>query len=95
MLQQDKKSKLIAAEEKEEGSVKASVYLAYVTAIGGILMGSMIILAFCAEFAFRMGADWWLSNWSNAEDNDQHIAYYLGIYAGLGLANGIVLVRPS
>ena len=52
---------LIKQEEREIGEVKASIYLSYIMALGGALMGVCIIVSFFTEQASKVFADMYVT----------------------------------
>ncbi|XP_022245979.1 multidrug resistance-associated protein 1-like isoform X2 [Limulus polyphemus] len=90
-------SKLIDAEFTEVGSVKWSVYLAYIKAIG--VWGIVItFISYIVSHAFSLGANIWLSEWSNDAENpekalDIHLRNLrLGVYSALGSCEAIFVL---
>jgi ATP-binding cassette subfamily C (CFTR/MRP) protein 1 len=59
------KAKLIGAEERDVGAVDWAVYRTYFAAVGTVLV-ILIVCGFVADQATKIGADWWLSHWSDA-----------------------------
>lgn len=56
-------------EEKQVGTVRASVYKSYGIATG-ITLSVLIIAALMAMQASKNGADWWLSKWTETESEN-------------------------
>jgi len=56
---------LVTAENRETGSVKRTVYLAYFAAAGRFLLAVTILASVLAQ-VFRIGTDSWLGIWSEA-----------------------------
>ena len=55
-------------ETKPEGTVKRDVYVSYLRAGVGIVLGPLLILiVFSAQQAAGISANWWLAKWSNDE----------------------------
>lgn len=79
-----KPKKLIEEEKRETGSVKASVYVRYLMATGGIpFWGLVIIFYLCAE-ALIIGRSWWIKIWTSSYEhtdmntlssNSSHLSY--------------------
>lgn len=87
-------------ERREQGSVKFGVYKNFIKA--NSYMGvSFYMITIVLQQTLQISTNVWLKNWSqhNAETGDNgNLAYYLGIYAALGLgasfvflANGLLL----
>jgi len=53
-------------EERDIGSVGLHVYKAYLLAIGGIWLSSIIIMGYVMDTGTKVGNDWWLSYWSDS-----------------------------
>jgi hypothetical protein len=81
--------KLILAEQRDTGSVKGSVYMAYVNAIGGIIVALAVVGGYALESGAKMYSDWWLSHWSAAVSEGANTAtgWYLGVYSAAGIVN--------
>jgi len=55
-------------ERKEEGTVKLNVYVSYLRAGVGVIMGFVLILViFSASQAIMIYSNWWLATWSDDE----------------------------
>ncbi|CAD1468702.1 unnamed protein product, partial [Heterotrigona itama] len=86
--------KLIEVEKTETGSVKWRIYSHYFKSIGWFL--SILTIIMNAVFqGFSIGSNAWLSVWSNSNNNtvnqvEQNM--YLGVYAGLGLGQGVTVL---
>ncbi|GBF89551.1 canalicular multispecific organic anion transporter [Raphidocelis subcapitata] len=95
--------RLVAVEHRAKGSVKRSVYLAYLSAWGPLfLLPAAITLGSVAERGMQVLQNFVLSVWSDAtsaaKDNldGAATARYLGLYFGLGLGSvAVVLVRSG
>lgn len=86
--------KLIAAEERDIGSVGWEVYRQYTFAVGGLLLVGSILLLYLIDQSAQIGGNWWLSHWSTQPNAADEVYFYLGIYAALGGAStAFVFVR--
>jgi hypothetical protein len=57
-------------ETKQEGTVKWHVYLDYLRAGAGVILGFMLIaIIFSCQQAASLSSNWWLAKWSNAESH--------------------------
>ena len=90
--------KLVQDESVETGSVKLSVLMAYVHAVGPYLTCIILFLYFLLN-AVTVGGNVWLSDWSNEvhhansttnDDNDNR-NLRLGVYGAFGVAQGIIV----
>ncbi|XP_029134337.1 ATP-binding cassette sub-family C member 3 isoform X2 [Labrus bergylta] len=100
-LQEKRKSqggeKLIQAEKAETGRVKSKVYLEYVKAVGPLL-SVFICFLYCCQSGAAIGANVWLSQWTNDAPRNQtqeNIRLRVGVYAALGIAQGILVMISS
>ncbi|KAK9303947.1 hypothetical protein QLX08_004533 [Tetragonisca angustula] len=90
--------KLIEVEKTETGSVKWRVYSHYFKSIGWFL--SILTIIMNAIFqGFSIGSNAWLSVWSDSNLTDYNNTVnqveqnmYLGVYAGLGLGQGVTVL---
>lgn len=90
--------KLIEVEKTETGSVKWRVYSHYFKSIGWFL--SILTIIMNAVFqGFSIGSNAWLSVWSDSNLTDYNNTVnqveqnmYLGVYAGLGLGQGVTVL---
>ncbi|XP_055360301.1 ATP-binding cassette sub-family C member 3 isoform X4 [Betta splendens] len=86
--------KLIQAETAETGRVKTKVYLEYVKAVGPLL-SAVICLLYGCQSAAAIGANVWLSEWTNdasRNQTQQNVHMRVGVYAALGIAQGLLLL---
>ncbi|XP_040924347.1 ATP-binding cassette sub-family C member 3 isoform X6 [Betta splendens] len=86
--------KLIQAETAETGRVKTKVYLEYVKAVGPLL-SAVICLLYGCQSAAAIGANVWLSEWTNdasRNQTQQNVHMRVGVYAALGIAQGVVVL---
>ncbi|KAM6963812.1 ATP-binding cassette sub-family C member 3 isoform 2-T2 [Tautogolabrus adspersus] len=100
-LQEKKKphdgEKLIQAETSETGRVKSKVYLEYAKAVGPLL-SVFICFLYCCQSGAAIGANVWLSEWTNDAARNQtqeNIRLRVGVYAALGIAQGILVMISS
>ncbi|XP_005099201.2 multidrug resistance-associated protein 4 [Aplysia californica] len=56
-------------EERASGTVGFGVYLEYFKAGTGVLKFTFLVLVNIAAQVFYVGSDWWLSRWSNLEED--------------------------
>uniref|UniRef100_A0A4W5REH7 ABC-type glutathione-S-conjugate transporter n=1 Tax=Hucho hucho TaxID=62062 RepID=A0A4W5REH7_9TELE len=92
-----KVEKLIQAETTETGRVKSKVFWEYVKAVGPLLTLFICFLYGCQNAA-AIGANVWLSQWTNdAAQNmtQENISMRVGVYAALGIAQGILVMVSS
>ncbi|KAL0984010.1 hypothetical protein UPYG_G00135860 [Umbra pygmaea] len=92
-----KVEKLIQAETAETGRVKAKVFWEYAKAVGTLLSLFICFLYGC-QSAAAIGANVWLSEWTNdAAQNmtQENVHMRVGVYASLGLAQGILVMISS
>uniref|UniRef100_A0A3Q2ZRI0 ATP binding cassette subfamily C member 3 n=1 Tax=Kryptolebias marmoratus TaxID=37003 RepID=A0A3Q2ZRI0_KRYMA len=90
--------KLIQAETAETGRVKTKVYLEYAKAVGPLL-SVIIILLYGCQSAASIGANIWLSQWTNdaasVNQTAENVNMRVGVYAALGIAQGILVMISS
>ncbi|XP_060884943.1 ATP-binding cassette sub-family C member 3 isoform X2 [Labrus mixtus] len=89
--------KLIQAEKAETGRVKSKVYLEYAKAVGPLL-SVFICFLYCCQSGAAIGANVWLSQWTNDAARNQtqeNIHLRVGVYAALGIAQGILVMISS
>ncbi|XP_041829097.1 ATP-binding cassette sub-family C member 3 isoform X2 [Melanotaenia boesemani] len=89
--------KLIQAETTETGRVKTKVYLEYAKAVG-LLLSVIICLLYGCQSAAAIGANIWLSQWTNDASRNQtkeNVNMRVGVYAALGIAQGILVMISS
>ncbi|KAM9837505.1 ATP-binding cassette sub-family C member 3 isoform 2-T2 [Aulostomus maculatus] len=89
--------KLIQAETTETGRVKMKVYLEYAKAVGPLLSVLICCLYGC-QSAASIGANIWLSQWTNDATRNQtqeNVNMRVGVYAALGIAQGILVMISS
>ncbi|XP_074518633.1 ATP-binding cassette sub-family C member 3 isoform X2 [Halichoeres trimaculatus] len=100
-LQEKKKphegEKLIQAETAETGRVKMKVYLEYAKAVGPLL-SVFICFLYCCQSAAAIGANVWLSQWTNdalRNQTQENVNMRVGVYAALGIAQGLLVMISS
>ncbi|KAK8218735.1 ABC transporter [Phyllosticta capitalensis] len=81
---------LMQAEERAVKSVSWGVYAAFFRAGGSILMGPLVILLLCLSQAANIVTSLWLSWWTSDKYGMSQGAY-IGIYAGLGGAQALLM----
>ncbi|XP_010186516.1 PREDICTED: canalicular multispecific organic anion transporter 2 [Mesitornis unicolor] len=89
--------KLIQAETTETGTVKLTVFWQYVKAVGPAI-SLVICLLYCCQNAAAIGANVWLSDWTNEPviNGTQHnTSLRIGVYAALGLLQGLLVLICS
>ncbi|XP_033468170.2 ATP-binding cassette sub-family C member 3 isoform X2 [Epinephelus lanceolatus] len=89
--------KLIQSETTETGRVKTKVYLEYAKAVGPLL-SVLICLLYGCQSAAAIGANIWLSQWTNDASRNQtkeNVNMRVGVYAALGIAQGILVMISS
>uniref|UniRef100_A0A3B3ZRN7 Uncharacterized protein n=1 Tax=Periophthalmus magnuspinnatus TaxID=409849 RepID=A0A3B3ZRN7_9GOBI len=89
--------KLIQAETTETGKVKVTVYLEYAKAVGLVLSVTICLLYGCQSTA-AIGANIWLSDWTNDANGNytrERVQMRVGVYAALGIAQGILVMISS
>ncbi|XP_062886763.1 ATP-binding cassette sub-family C member 3 isoform X1 [Mobula hypostoma] len=90
-------SKLIQAEKAETGRVKLVVFWQYLKAVGPC-SSLLICLLYCCQNAAAIGANFWLSDWTNDADNNKTAdttRLRVGVYAALGLTQGLLVMIAS
>lgn len=99
--QEEEKAKLIDEEKAETGMVKLSVFAQYFKAIG-IWITMVIIFFLMINQGLSIGSSIWLSVWSDDEQKHEthnsslhDLSYYLGVYAALGLGQGVMVMFGS
>uniref|UniRef100_A0A8C3AEQ9 ATP-binding cassette, sub-family C (CFTR/MRP), member 3 n=1 Tax=Cyclopterus lumpus TaxID=8103 RepID=A0A8C3AEQ9_CYCLU len=100
--QQEKKAphemqKLIQAETAETGRVKTKVFLEYAKAVG-LLLSVFICFLYGCQSAAAIGGNIWLSQWTNdalTNQTQENVHMRVGVYASLGLAQGILVLICS
>ena len=97
---------IILEEKVESGGVQLKVVFAYLRSIG-VSISVCILIAYVISYVANGGTSLWLANWSNqynaAQNNTRNqtngtsvdVAYYLGIYAGLGFVQGLFTIVSS
>jgi ABC-type multidrug transport system fused ATPase/permease subunit len=93
------KAGLIGEEKSETGSVKLAVFIAYARSVS-FFISSVIMFSYVAAQGLSIGTNVWLSEWTSdaSEDpvaTDANTSMYLGVYAGLGIANAVFTMIAS
>ncbi|XP_030195268.1 canalicular multispecific organic anion transporter 2 isoform X1 [Gadus morhua] len=89
--------KLIHAETSETGRVKMKVFMDYAKAVG-LVLSVIICLLYGCQNAAAIGANVWLSDWTkdaSANQTRDEVNMRLGVYASLGIAQGVLLMVNS
>uniref|UniRef100_UPI00358F56A6 multidrug resistance-associated protein 1-like isoform X1 n=1 Tax=Myxine glutinosa TaxID=7769 RepID=UPI00358F56A6 len=93
--------KLIEDEKAETGRVKLSVFLEYLRAVG-IWLAVIILLLFACQHGATIGANFWLSAWSNdasmnmtEEEAQANTRRRLGVYGAFGGVQGLMVISCS
>ncbi|XP_020670742.3 ATP-binding cassette sub-family C member 3 isoform X1 [Pogona vitticeps] len=89
--------KLIEAETAETGTVKLTVFWQYMKAVGPIV-SLFICFLFCCQNAASIGANVWLSAWTNEpviNGTQQNVHMRIGVYAALGILQGVIVLISS
>jgi hypothetical protein len=61
-------------ETKQEGVVKWNVYISYLRAGAGVILGLFLIISiFSAQQAIALYGNWWLAEWSNDEGHRHRV----------------------
>ncbi|XP_052452980.1 ATP-binding cassette sub-family C member 3-like isoform X1 [Carassius gibelio] len=91
-----KVDKLIQAETTETGRVKLKVYWEYAKAVGPLLSLFICFLYGC-QSATSIGANFWLSEWTNDALNKSTTttSTRVGVYAALGLSQSVLVMFSS
>lgn len=66
---------MIQQDARQEGIVKASVYINFIRAGIGIVGGILLVLIFCVYQGLGMFSNWWLAIWSESESQRYGIGY--------------------
>ncbi|TSK14589.1 Canalicular multispecific organic anion transporter 2 [Bagarius yarrelli] len=94
---ESKVEKLIQAETTETGRVKLKVYWEYVKAVGP-MMSMFICFLYAAQSAAAIGANIWLTVWTNDTNKDtreENVPMRVGVYAALGFTQGLLVMFSS
>ncbi|KAI6712168.1 hypothetical protein JHW43_005299 [Diplocarpon mali] len=74
--------KLVEDEQRETGSVKRSVYVAYLKATGGIPFWSFIFTFYIIAQALTLSRSWWIKIWTSSYAHVKSISQGLYAYPG-------------
>lgn len=82
---------LIGKEEAAVGSVGIGVYVRYFKSIGWLYATLCLVLGIVYQ-GLQVFSNTWLSEWSGRPDADEPYVrdLYLGVYGGLGIAQGML-----
>ena len=73
--EEDTSSLPMNVETKQEGTVKWSVYVMYLRAGIGVVVGmALLVTLFVTQQAMSLYSNWWLAGWSN-DESDRHQNY--------------------
>ncbi|KAM5135322.1 ATP-binding cassette sub-family C member 3 [Mantella aurantiaca] len=89
--------KLIQTETAETGRVKMTVFWQYMKAVG-LPVSLFICFLYCCQNASAIGANVWLSDWTNEEivnGTQQNTQMRVAVYAALGLLQGVLVMASS
>ncbi|XP_036912753.1 ATP-binding cassette sub-family C member 3 isoform X4 [Sturnira hondurensis] len=88
---------LIEEEKVEVGKVKVNVFWDYTKAVG-LSITLVICLLYVGQSAAAIGASIWLSAWTNeamVDGRQNNTSHRLGVYAALGILQGMLVVLSS
>ncbi|XP_053766774.1 ATP-binding cassette sub-family C member 3 isoform X2 [Desmodus rotundus] len=88
---------LIEEEKVEVGKVKMNVFWDYAKAVG-LSITLVICLLYAGQSAAAIGASIWLSAWTNeaiVDGGQNNTSHRLGVYAALGILQGVLVVLSS
>ncbi|PBP23976.1 P-loop containing nucleoside triphosphate hydrolase protein, partial [Diplocarpon rosae] len=74
--------KLVEDEKRETGSVKRSVYVAYLKATGGIPFWSFIFTFYIIAQALTLSRSWWIKIWTSSYDRAESVGREFYVYPG-------------
>ncbi|NWS44058.1 MRP3 protein, partial [Probosciger aterrimus] len=77
--------------------VKLTVFWQYMKAVGPVI-SLVICFLYCCQNAAAIGANVWLSDWTNEpgiNGTQQNTAMRIGVYAALGLLQGLIVLISS
>ncbi|XP_073435917.1 ATP-binding cassette sub-family C member 3 isoform X3 [Dendrobates tinctorius] len=96
-LKKPQMEKLIQTETTETGRVKMTVFWQYIKALG-LAVSIFICFLYCCQNASAIGANVWLSDWTNEaviNGTQQNTQWRVGVYAALGLLQGVLVMASS
>ena len=86
-----KETKITSEEDREEGSVKMSIYYKYIKYNGGIIFLVLLLLIMLLWQAAKGGSDLWLAYWSeptNQQSTSKNKKWiFFSIYSSLGISS--------
>jgi ABC-type multidrug transport system fused ATPase/permease subunit len=82
--------KLVNAEDKARGAVKASVYATYFAAAGGMLFVARLISVSFMDRVAKVMTSYWIKIWVDSYDNksivgDRNSWFYVGVYGAMSV----------
>jgi len=92
-----KDGELVMDEEREEGELQMRVVRAYVKA-GGLRLFCVWLCALLLQVSAQLCTESWLAAWSSGEgmgvrrEDDRPLEFWIGIYFGLGMMQGVFLL---
>ncbi|TMW67024.1 hypothetical protein Poli38472_012140 [Pythium oligandrum] len=87
--------RLVEDEDRKEGRVSKDVFFQYLSALGGIPAGLLVLVLLSLWQGFQISSDLWLSHWTGQRqgtDGDSHAAFNMMIYALLSLGTVIFVM---
>ncbi|KAJ1569274.1 Multidrug resistance-associated protein 1, partial [Cladochytrium tenue] len=85
----------ITTESRTRGDVKSAVFLAYLRNFGSVLFVALTVVGLVSTQATRLANDLWLVSWIENLYSYLGQGQYMGVYAGLGLAQALALLIYS
>jgi len=83
---QKKGGKTVEQESRVTGEVDTNVYASYAKSVGATRVALLFAVMLAVQVA-AIGSTLWLQKWSSAgQDGVDRVGLYLGVYAGLGIA---------
>ena len=93
-----KETKITSEEDREEGSVKMSIYYKYIKYNGGIIFLVLLLLIMLLLQAAKGGSDLWLAYWSeptNQQSTSKNKKWiFFSIYSSLGISSILFISSP-
>eukprot|EP01083_Nonionella_stella_P068743 182734_1 len=86
---------LIEMEKRARGAVESGVYRQYISAAGGTLLMSLLLLSLAIRQGFDVASQRWIAYWADnmgLSGAKSGVRYYLVIYAVLGFSGVIFVV---
>ncbi|XP_004685060.1 PREDICTED: canalicular multispecific organic anion transporter 2 [Condylura cristata] len=90
------KGTLVQEEKAAAGTVKLSVFRDYAKAVG-LCTTLVVCLLYAGQSAAAIGADMWLSAWTNeaGTGRQNNTSLRLGVYAALGILQGVLVMLAA